>query len=140
MATGSAERNLELGRRINDLTNARDDSLWELFAPDFIQHTGAQEFGLDTARTGDERLFAAIPDARRTIDREVADDTSFVHHWHFDGTVKATGSPIRWEGCSWSRIENGLFVEGLDVLGPEPAAAAANVGGIYVDRGNPRGL
>lgn len=110
MAT-NAERNLELGRRINDLSNARDESLWGLFAPGFVQHTGTQQFGLAHARRGDEQLFAAIPDARRTIDHEVADDTMLAQQWHFDGTVKAAGHPIRWEGCSWMRIENGLFVE-----------------------------
>ena len=110
-AEEARQRNLELGRRINDLSNARDGSLWSLFAPGFVQHTGAQEFGLEAARQGDERLFAAIPDARRTIDREVADETSFVHHWHFEGTVRATGNPIRWEGCTWSRVEDGLIVE-----------------------------
>lgn len=105
------EQNLALGRRINELTNARDGSLWALFAPGFVQHTGAEDFGLQEAKLGDERLFAAIPDARRTIDHEVADDSMLVQHWHFDGTVKATGTPIRWEGCSWMRIENALFVE-----------------------------
>jgi len=42
---------------------------------------------------------------------EVADDEMLVHHWHSEGTVKATGNPIRWEGCSWMRIENGLIAE-----------------------------
>lgn len=105
------QQNLELGRRINELSHARDSTLWMLFAPDFVQHTGPQEFGLDAARLGDERLFAAIPDARRTIDRELADESSFVHHWHVDGNVKATHTPIRWEGCTWSRVVEGAIVE-----------------------------
>lgn len=105
------QRNLELGRRLNDLSNARDDAMWEMFSPDIMYHTGAQTIGLEAARLGDVQLFAAIPDARRTIDLEVADETMLVHHWHFDGTVKATGTPIRWEGSSSMRIEDGLIVE-----------------------------
>ena len=97
---------------MNDLSNARDDAIWEMFAPDIAYHTGGQTIaGVAAARRGDEQLFAAIPDACRTIDHAVADDTMLVQHWHFDGTVKATGTPVRWEGCSWMRIEDGLFVE-----------------------------
>lgn len=106
------QQNLEFGRRLNDLSNARDDAMWAMFSPGIVYHTGGQAItGVDAARRGDEQLFAAIPDARRTIDHEVADDTMLAQQWHFDGTVKAAGHPIRWEGCSWMRIENGLFVE-----------------------------
>lgn len=105
------EQNLELGRRINELSNARDDGVWALFSPGFVQHAGGQTSGVNEAREGDARLFAAIPDAVRTIDREVADDSMLVQQFHFNGAVKATGTPIRWEGCSWMRIENGLIAE-----------------------------
>ncbi len=112
MATESLrQQNLELGRRMNDPSNARDDALWGMFSPAIAYHTGGQTIGLEAARRGDEQLFAAIPDAVRTIDNEVSDETMLVHHWHFDGTAKATGTPVRWEGCSWMRIEDGLFVE-----------------------------
>lgn len=111
MEQSKREQNLGLGRRMNDLSNARDDAMWEMFSPEIVYHTGQQTIGREAARLGDERLFGAIPDARRTIDQEVADDTMLVQQWHFDGTVKATGAPIRWEGCSWMRIEGGLIVE-----------------------------
>lgn len=112
MEQATHEQNLELGRRMNDLSNARDDAIWEMFAPDIVYHIGqATTVGREAARRGDEQLFAAIPDARRTIDHEIADESMLVQHWHFDGTVQATGTPVRWEGCSWVRIENGLFVE-----------------------------
>lgn len=116
--TTTRELNLELGRRINELTNARDPGVWSLFAPGFVQRSGAQSTGVEEARIGDERLFAAIPDAVRTIDGELADDTTLVQHWHFDGTVRATGNRIRWEGCTWMRIENGLVAEGWTFWDP----------------------
>ncbi|MBK7330489.1 MAG: nuclear transport factor 2 family protein [Dehalococcoidia bacterium] len=98
-----------------------------MFAPDIAYHTGGQTSGVAAARRGDEQLFAAIPDACRTIDHAVADDTMLVQHRHFDGTVKATGTPVRWEGCSWMRIEDGLFVEAWTFW--DPALAWAGQGG-----------
>ncbi|MBE7519068.1 MAG: nuclear transport factor 2 family protein [Thermoflexaceae bacterium] len=110
MAT-KQETNLEVGRQWNDLWNARDPAFWQLMPPGAVVHFGPHLVSLEDAIAGDRQLLAAMPDARREIVRELADEDAVVHHWRCGGRVAATGRLVEWEGSTIMRVQDGLIAE-----------------------------
>lgn len=110
MAT-NREKNLELGRRFNDLWNARDPAFWEIPAPGFVIHVGKATPTLEQAKAADRPLLSALPDCRREIVRELADDNFLVHHWRCSGYLASNGRLVEWEGSSVFRVEDGSLAE-----------------------------
>lgn len=52
-----------------------------------------------------------MPDRRREIVRETADDDGFIHHWRCHGHLASDGRLVEWEGYTWARVEGGLIAE-----------------------------
>ncbi|MBK6320258.1 MAG: nuclear transport factor 2 family protein [Dehalococcoidia bacterium] len=110
MAT-NREKNLELGRRFNDLWNARDPAFWELPTPAAVIHVGKARPTVAQAMTGEAPLLEAMPDCRREILRETVDDDHFIHHWRCSGRLASDGRLVEWDGCTWARIEGRRITE-----------------------------
>lgn len=107
----SRERNIELGRRFNDLWNARDPTFWELPTPTAVIHIGKATPSVAQSKAAEAPLLEAMPDCRREILRETADDDHFIHHWRCFGHLASNGRLVEWEGCTWARLENGRITE-----------------------------
>jgi hypothetical protein len=62
-------------------------------------------------RRGEQYVLRALPDCRREILRDTADDQHFIHHWRCSGHLASNGRLVEWEGCTWARVEDGLIAE-----------------------------
>ena len=142
----SAE-NKELSRRFTELFSTGDEALAEeVLSPDIVFHrtTGDGEVrgieGMKAFLSGYRRAF---PDARSTVEDQIAEDDKVVTRWRARGThrgdlgpIPPTGREFEMEGVTIERIADGKIAEvwvARDELGllrqlgvvPEPAGASA---------------
>ena len=95
------------------LFNKRDyETAWELWSPDYIQHSAHIEPG----REGLFNLIRSAPDGLRYEHSVIAADGDMVIvHGRFSGN----GRPSAWVAADIVRIENGKLAEHWDVLQDE---------------------
>jgi len=118
-----SESNKSIVRRLFDeCLNTHDLSSYSELHSNVIYHAPA----LGRLPAGAHRdfllsLFAGLPDARWTIEDQVADDDKVVTRWSVVGThlgiflgAAATDNPVMMEGISIHRLMNGKIVEQWD--------------------------
>jgi steroid delta-isomerase-like uncharacterized protein len=143
----SAADNKELSRRFTQWFSSGDETLAEeVLSPDIVFHgmTGDGELrGIDAMKAFVAGYRRAFPDARSTVEDQVAEEDKVVTRWHARGThrgalgpIPATGQEFEMDGVTIERIVGGKIVEvwvARDELGllrqlgalPAPEAAKA---------------
>jgi steroid delta-isomerase-like uncharacterized protein len=139
--------NKELSRRFTELFSTGDpDSAKEVLRPDVVVHgmsTDGEVRGLDQVLEFVAAYRSAFPDARSSVEDQIAEGDKVVTRWRARGThrgplgpIAATGREFEMDGVTIERIEDGQIAEvwvARDELGllrqlgvvPEPEAAAA---------------
>jgi steroid delta-isomerase-like uncharacterized protein len=118
-----ATDNKELSRRIlEDVWNQQKmDAVDEMIAADFAQHDSQSPLGVrgvEGYKQFVRHYLNAFPDCHFTVEDQLAEGQMVVTRWTVTGThrgdlgnIPATGRRMSVTGISWSRIENGKFVE-----------------------------
>jgi steroid delta-isomerase-like uncharacterized protein len=139
--------NKELSRRFTELFSTGDEALAEeILSPDVVFHgtTGDGELhGIDEMKAFVAGYRRAFPDARSTVEDQVAEGDKVVTRWRARGThrgelgpVPPTGRAFEIEGVTIERIAGGRIAEVwvardelglLRQLGLVPAPDAARV-------------
>jgi steroid delta-isomerase-like uncharacterized protein len=139
--------NKELSRRFTELFSTGDEALAdEVLAPDVVFHgtTGDGELrGIDAMKAFLAGYRRAFPDARSTVEEQVAEADTVVTRWRARGThrgelgpIPPTGRDFEMEGVTIERIAAGKIAEVwvardelglLRQLGLLPAPDAAGV-------------
>jgi steroid delta-isomerase-like uncharacterized protein len=139
--------NKELSRRFTELFSTGDEALAEeILSPDLVFHgtTGDGELhGIDEMKAFVAGYRRAFPDARSTVEDQVAEGDKVVTRWRARGThrgelgpVPPTGRAFEIEGVTIERIAGGRIAEVwvardelglLRQLGLVPAPDAARV-------------
>ncbi len=138
----------ELSRRILDevWNNQNLDAVDEMIAPNFMQHDSQSPVavrGIDGYKQFVRYYLTAFPDCHFTVEDQMSEGQMVATRWTVTSThagnlgdIPATGRRTSATGISWSRVENGKFVESWtnwDTLGmlqqlgvmPAPAQEAA---------------
>ncbi len=115
--------NKELSRRILDeVWNQQNlDAADEMIAANFVSHDPQSPQavrGIEGYKQFVRHYLNAFPDCHFTIEDHVAEGPMVVTRWTVTGThrgalgnIPATGRRMSVTGISWSRIEDGKFVE-----------------------------
>ncbi len=112
----------------------------QLYAPDFVNHTGTRDVGLKEDQAAARGWKAAAPDLRMTTDMLLADGDYVVVLWHAEGTntgtgngLPATGKHLSGRGITiwriadgrireeWSQFDHTRLLLQLGLLVPAPA-------------------
>jgi steroid delta-isomerase-like uncharacterized protein len=114
--------NKEISRRFTELFSTGDEALAdEILSPDVVFHGTAGDGEL--RGVGELKAFVAgyrraFPDARSTVEDQVAEDDKVVTRWRARGThrgqlgpVAATGRRFEIDGVTIERIAGGRIVE-----------------------------
>jgi steroid delta-isomerase-like uncharacterized protein len=140
-----SEVNKELSRRFTELFSTGDEALAdEILSPEVVFHgtSGDGELrGVDAMKGFVARYRGAFPDARSTVEDQVAEGDTVVTRWRASGThrgelgpIAATDRPFEIDGVTIERIDDGRIAEvwvARDELGllrqlgvlPEPESA-----------------
>ena len=138
----STEDNKALVRRWYEDFNQRNLE-YELFTPDFVYHTPSMTLrGLDEFKQFLSHYLTAFPDARFTVEDEIAEGELVASRATLHGThqgefmgIQPTGKQVTSTGIAIDRIVDGKFVEGwleadnlgmLQQLGVIPALGQAS--------------
>ena len=117
-----SESNKELSRRFTDLFSTGDlESAKEILSPDVIFH-GTSGDGEVRGREQMCKFVAAyrtaFPDARSSVEDQVAEGDKVVTRWRARGThrgelgpIAATGNEFEMDGVTIERIEEGRIAE-----------------------------
>lgn len=114
--------NKELSRRFTELFSTGDEALAdEVLAPDVVFHgtTGDGELrGIDEMKAFVAQYRRAFPDARSTVEDQLADGDKVVTRWRARGThrgelgpMPATGREFEMDGVTIERIADGRIAE-----------------------------
>jgi steroid delta-isomerase-like uncharacterized protein len=114
--------NKELSRRFTELFSADDEALAdEVLAPDVVFHgtTGDGELrGIEEMKAFVAQYRRAFPDARSTVEDQLADGDKVVTRWRARGThrgelgpMPATGREFEMDGVTIERIADGRIAE-----------------------------
>jgi steroid delta-isomerase-like uncharacterized protein len=118
-----ATDNKELSRRIlEEVWNQQNlDAVDEMIAANFVQHHAQSPLGVRGVEEYKQFVrhhLSAFPDCQFTVDDQIAEGPMVVTRWTVTGThsgnlgnIPATGRRMSVTGISWSRVENGKFVE-----------------------------
>jgi steroid delta-isomerase-like uncharacterized protein len=142
-----SEANKELSRRFTELFSTGDEALAEeVLSPDVVFHgtTGDGEVrGIDGVKAFLGAYRRAFPDARSTVEDQVAEEDQVVTRWRARGThrgelgpISPTGREFDMNGITIERIAGGKIAEvwvARDELGllrqlgvlPEPETTSA---------------
>jgi steroid delta-isomerase-like uncharacterized protein len=115
-------QNKELSRRFTELFSTGDEALaGQVLAPDIVFHgtTGDGELrGIDEVKGFVERYRRAFPDARSTVEDQLAEGDKVVTRWRASGThrgdlgpVPATDRSFEMSGVTIERIADGRIAE-----------------------------
>lgn len=137
--------NKELSRRFTELFSTGDDALAdEVLGEDVVVHLGEQELrGIEQVKGLVAGYRAAFPDARSTVEDQIAEEGKVATRWRSSGThrgnlgdLRPTGREFAIDGVTIERISGGKIVEvwvvrdelalmrQLGVLAQPPAAEA----------------
>jgi steroid delta-isomerase-like uncharacterized protein len=114
--------NKELSRRFTELFSTGDEALAEeILAPDAVFHgtTGDAELrGIDEMKAFVAGYRRAFPDARSTVEDQVAEEDKVVTRWRARGThrgelgpIAPTGREFEIDGVTIERIAGGKIAE-----------------------------
>lgn len=114
--------NKELSRRFTELFSTGDEALAEeILAPDAVFHgmTGDGELrGIDEMKAFVAGYRRAFPDARSTVEDQVAEEDKVVTRWRARGThrgelgpIAPTGREFEIDGVTIERIAGGKIAE-----------------------------
>lgn len=119
----SAEENKAISRRVaEEIFNGGDlDLADELYAPDYILHDPSlpeELHGPDGLKQYAAMILGAFPDARVTVEDQIAEGDKLVDRWTSTGThtgdfmgIPPTGRRIEISGITISRFSGGRIVE-----------------------------
>jgi predicted ester cyclase len=114
-----SEENKALVRRSWESTD-NVDVLDEVYTPDAVWHLPEQEIqGVDAFKQYVTTYMTALPDAKVTVEDEIAEGDKVVHRYTIRGTHQGeteefgapTGMQVEQTGMAISRIEGGKIVE-----------------------------
>jgi steroid delta-isomerase-like uncharacterized protein len=114
--------NRELSRRFTELFSTGDEALAdEILSPDVVFHgtAGTGELrGIEAMKSFIAEYRRAFPDARSTVEDQVAEDDKVVTRWRARGThqgplgpLAATGRNFEMDGITVERIAGGKIAE-----------------------------
>jgi steroid delta-isomerase-like uncharacterized protein len=114
--------NKELSRRFTELFSTGDEALAdEILSPDAVFHGTASDGelrGIEAVKSFIAQYRRAFPDARSTVEDQVAEDDKVVTRWRARGThqgrlapLAATGREFEIHGITIERIASGKIVE-----------------------------
>jgi len=114
--------NKELSRRFTELFSTGDEALAdEILSPDVVFHGTAGDGelrGIDAMKAFVAGYRRAFPDARSTVEDQIAEDDKVVTRWHASGShrgelgpIAATGREFEIDGMTIERIAAGRIVE-----------------------------
>lgn len=114
--------NKELSRKFTELFSTGDEALAdEILGPDVVFHGTAGDGelrGLEELKGFVAAYRRAFPDARSTVEDQVAEGDKVVTRWHARGThegalgpIAATGRQFDMDGVTIERIEAGKIAE-----------------------------
>jgi steroid delta-isomerase-like uncharacterized protein len=114
--------NKELSRRFTELFSTGDEGLAdEILSPDVVFHGTAGDGelrGTDEVKGFVAAYRRAFPDARSTVEDQIAEGDKVVTRWRARGThqgalgpIAATGSQFEMDGVTIERIEAGKIAE-----------------------------
>jgi steroid delta-isomerase-like uncharacterized protein len=114
--------NKELSRRFTELFSTGDELLAdEILSPDVVFHGTAGDgelHGLDGLKAFVAGYRRAFPDARSSVEDQVAEDDKVVTRWRARGThrgqlgsIAATGRRFEMDGVTIERIAGGKIAE-----------------------------
>ncbi len=115
----SEEENKAMVRRSWESTD-NVDVLDEMYAPDAVWHLPDQEIqGVEDFKRYVTMYMSALPDAKVTLEDELADGNKVVNRYTIRGTHQGeteefgppTGRQVEFRGITISRIEGGKIVE-----------------------------
>ncbi len=117
-----SEVNKELSRRFTELFSTGDDALAdEILSPEVVFHGTSADGelrGVDAMKGFVAGYRQAFPDARSTVEDQVAEGDTVVTRWRARGThsgqlgpLAATDRPFEIDGVTIERIEDGRIVE-----------------------------
>lgn len=111
--TPTEHANIDATRRIVEDGNRQDwDAVYSLVADDCLCYVGSIVLrGHAEMRAYDAQFFPLFTSMERKILDISADDDTVVFRWRTEAVVAASGKPIVFEGCSWSRMTDGKAVE-----------------------------
>jgi predicted ester cyclase len=117
----SLQENKALVRRfVEEMQNQHDlAALDEFFSPDFVDHGGmANPPNLEGAKSFFVMWFAAFPDQRFTIQRQLAEGDKVMTHKTFQAThlgpfmgIPATGKPVTFDLIDIFTVAGGMLTE-----------------------------
>jgi steroid delta-isomerase-like uncharacterized protein len=147
-----SEANKALSRRFTELFSTGDEALAEeILAPDVVFHGTAGDGdlrGIEEVKAFVRGYRRAFPDARSSVEDQIAEDDRVVTRWRARGThqgqlgpIAATGREFEMDGVTIERIAGGRIAEAWvarDELGllrrlgalPERAGERADVGSL----------
>jgi steroid delta-isomerase-like uncharacterized protein len=110
-----------VNRFVSEIWNAGDlSSAAELIADDYRHHSSqlAPIVGRDGLAAMVADLRSGFPDARFTVEKELAEGDMVAHRWIFQGThsadwngIPATGRKVEVHGTAISHLKDGKIVE-----------------------------
>jgi steroid delta-isomerase-like uncharacterized protein len=114
--------NKELSRRFTELFTTGDEALAdEVLAPDIVFHGTAGDgeiHGRDEMKAFVAAYRRAFPDARSTVEEQIAEGDRVVTRWHARGThrgvlgpIPPTGREFELAGITIERIAAGMIAE-----------------------------
>jgi steroid delta-isomerase-like uncharacterized protein len=114
--------NKELSRRFTELFSTGDETLAdEILSPDVVFHGTANDGelrGIEAMKSFIAQYRRAFPDARSTVEDQVAAEDEVVTRWRARGThqgplgpLAATGREFEMDGITIERIAGGKIVE-----------------------------
>jgi steroid delta-isomerase-like uncharacterized protein len=114
--------NKELSRRFTELFSTGDEALAdEVLSPDVVFHGTAGDGelrGIDAVKAFVAGYRRAFPDARSTVEDQIAEGDKVVTRWRASGThrgelglIAATGREFEIDGMTIERIAAGRIVE-----------------------------
>lgn len=109
-----------LSRRFTELFSTGDEALADdVLGEDVVFHLGEQELrGIEQVKGFVAGYRGAFPDARSTVEDQIAEDGKVVTRWRSRGThrgnlgdLRPTGREFAIDGVTIERITNGKIVE-----------------------------
>ncbi len=100
----------------------RTETIDELLLPDSVGHLETGDVhGTEPFKVARAQLLSAIPDLHLVIEDTVAEGENVVVRWVVSGThqgdglgVDPTHQPVRIQGMTWLRFQDGHLIEGWD--------------------------